>query len=57
MRWMNLDGNLSDLGRRQAIHVDVHLLHLLHHLAARRQSLWRFLERFPPKTTQQNYVL
>ena len=57
MRWMNLDGNLSDLGRRQAIHVDVHLLHLLHHLAVRRQSLWRFLERFPPKTTQQNYVL
>ena len=42
---------LSDLGRRQAIHVDVHLLlHLLLHLAkaARRQSLsgWGFWSIF-----------
>ena len=61
--WLNLDlmtGYLSDLGRRQAIHMDVHLLHLLLHLAkvARRQTLWlRFLECFPlPESTQQNYA-
>ena len=61
--WLNLDlmtGYLSDLGRRQAIHMDVHLLHLLLHLGQREGKLsggfWSvFLCPKAPSRNMQNY--